>query len=117
MRYANGVPSFAVTVIETPTFARSSKGVLTEEEIAELKLTLETNPNAGVVLKGLEGCRKLRLGAQGRGKRGGARVVYLVVSARGRIYLLLAYSKAGQKDLSKQQRLMLSQAAKKVKSQ
>lgn len=115
MKYANGVPCSSFTVIETPSFARSSKGLLTADEVTALRSSLETNPRAGVVVKGLGGCRKLRWRTQGRGKRGAARVIYLLVTQRVRIYLLLAYSKGQQGDLSEGQRRLLRQAAEEVK--
>lgn len=117
MKYANGVLSARVTVVETPSFVRSSEGLLTAEEIGDLKATLEVNPRAGVVIKGCGGCRKIRCRSKRKGKRGGARVVYVVLSEHGRVYLLLAYSKSDQDDLTSDQRRQLRVVAEKVKRQ
>jgi hypothetical protein len=59
-----------------PTFARSAAGLLDDNDLRELELALVENPERGATIRGTGGFRKLRWPARGKGKRGGARVVY-----------------------------------------
>ena len=81
------------TVIETPEFIASAAGIWTDEERFEFIGWIAANPQAGDVIPGTHGLRKVRWAASGRGKRGGARVIYLVRTARGNLVLLTAYVK------------------------
>jgi len=69
----DGVP---VTVVEMPQFIRQAEMVLSEEERFALIDHLAFNPEAGTVIPGTGGLRKLRWGIRGRGKSGGARIIY-----------------------------------------
>ena len=89
--------------IETPVFTRQIKALVEDEEYRLLQLRLVANPDAGDLIPRSGGLRKIRVGVAGRGKRGGARVIYYWVTARSQIYLLLAYAKNAQEDLSEQQ--------------
>jgi hypothetical protein len=68
--------------------------------IEEVAVYLIDRPDAGDVIPGLGGVRKLRWAAKGRGKRGGARIIYLYVVIAARIYLLRCYSKSERADLT-----------------
>jgi DNA-binding transcriptional regulator YiaG len=68
-----GVP---VTVVELPRFVRQAEQILPEEERLDLIEHLARNPEAGAVMPGTGGVRKLRWGIGGRGKSGGARIIY-----------------------------------------
>lgn len=68
-----------------------------EREIAE-------NPEAGDVIPGLRGLRKLRFRLGNRGKRGGGRAIYYLVLAEDTVILLTAYAKNEQTDLTPAQR-------------
>lgn len=61
---------------ETSVFTRRVTELLSDYEYAELQRTLVANPNAGDVIPGSGGLRKIRWAAQGRGKRGGVRIIY-----------------------------------------
>ena len=65
--------------IEDHQFARNRQGIMDDEELIELFQWLETHPESGKVVRGSGGLRKLRWAAGGRGKRGGARVIYFLV--------------------------------------
>ena len=66
------------------------------------------DPDAGVVIPGLNGCRKLRTQLPGKGKSGGARVIYIDIVVKEKIFLLLAYPKNVQENLTPEQKRNLS---------
>ena len=88
------------TVAETPTFTRQADKLLSEDEKRQLIDFLAENPLAGDLIPGTGGVRKLRFAASGRGKRGGARVIYYYLDEAMPIYLLLAYAKTAKIDLT-----------------
>ena len=69
------------------------------------------HPDAGDVIPGAGGARKLRWAAKGKGKRGGARIVYLYVVIAARIYLLRCYAKNDKTDLTAEEKKNLHQIA------
>lgn len=81
------------TVAETPIFRQYAAQVWTDAERAEFINWIAANPNAGDVIPGSGGCRKVRWSRAGQGKRGGARVIYFNV-ADLTIWLLIVYAKA-----------------------
>ena len=92
-------------IVRTKSFERSVKAIgATDAEIEALEREIIANPESGDVLKGLKGVRKIRFALGSKGKSGGGRAVYLVIRVRDAVYLLLAYAKAGQADLSNAQR-------------
>jgi hypothetical protein len=86
--------------IETSVFTRQVLELLTDEEYADFQSGLAANPLAGDVIEGTGGLRKVRVATKGRGKRGGARVIYYHVSSDAQIRLLLIYAKGRKDDLS-----------------
>jgi len=82
------------TLIETPTFVADASKLWSEDERLEFFEWLANNPDAGDVIPGSGGCRKVRWSRAGSGKRGGVRVIYFTRLAAGEIWLLLAYSKS-----------------------
>jgi len=87
--YNFGVYSF----IETKLFSRLVADVLTDEEYSSLQNALIKDPEAGDLIPGSGGIRKLRWGVAGRGKRGGIRVIYYARVRRGQIWMLTLYAK------------------------
>lgn len=81
------------TVSETEIFQRYASAVWTDDERVEFVNWIAANPLAGDVVPGSNGCRKVRWSRAGRGKRGGARVIYFN-EFEGRIWLLMVYTKA-----------------------
>jgi hypothetical protein len=82
-----------LTFIETAIFTRLIDKYLSDDEYAALQQVLVANPDAGDVIAGSGGVRKLRWGVAGRGKRGGIRVIYYLRSQQGQIWLLTVYAK------------------------
>jgi hypothetical protein len=81
------------TVAETVVFQRYAAGIWTEVEREAFVNWIAANRDAGDVIPGSGGCRKVRWSRSGMGKRGGVRVIYFN-GADGRVWLLIAYAKA-----------------------
>ena len=87
--------------IRFSTFDKSAARIFSESDILEIELTVIVDPLAGDLIPGARGLRKLRRPLAGRGKRGGARVIYYFVTAQDTILLLHAYAKNRASDLPK----------------
>ena len=81
------------TVAETPIFQRYAAEVWSEAERNQFISFIAANPEAGDLIRGSGGCRKVRWSTAGKGKSGGARVIYFN-SDEGTIWLLIVYKKA-----------------------
>ena len=97
------------TVVETPEFLSGARRILTEPERAELISHLAANPTAGDLMQGTGGARKLRWGARGKGKRGGARVITFFGGPAAPVFLLTIFAKGERANLSKAERNELQQ--------
>lgn len=95
--------------IEATAFTKRLPGVLDDESYHQFQLHLAQHPLAGDVIAGTGGLRKIRWAASGRGKRGGARVIYYHVDAESQIWLLLVYAKNDKQDLSAAEKKVLKQ--------
>ena len=82
-----------ITVVETSAFLRSADLVMDDLEREALVDYLAHNPTAGDLFPGAGGLRKLRWGIEGRGKRGGARVVYYFHDLTIPLFAIAAYAK------------------------
>lgn len=82
------------TIVESPLFTSQSRAIWSEDERGAFCAWLAANPDAGDVIPATGGCRKVRWAVDGRGKRGGARVVYFNRTDCGKIFLLTVYTKA-----------------------
>lgn len=81
------------TIAETAVFQRYAAEIWSDAERIEFINWIAANPNAGDVIPGSGGCRKVRWSRAGQGKRGGARVIYFN-AGDGTTWLLIAYTKA-----------------------
>jgi hypothetical protein len=86
--------------IETHLFTRLVGEYLSDDEYLKLQAALARAPEAGVVIPGSGGVRKLRWVLTGRGKRGGLRVIYYLRSRQGVIWLLTLYSKSETENIA-----------------
>lgn len=88
------------TIIESPTFQTQVTSILSDDERSALIDWLSENPEAGDVVQGTQGARKIRWAAKGKGKRSGARVIYFNRLERGFIVLLAIYAKNEQENIT-----------------
>lgn len=87
-----------LTLIESPIFTKLWPEYWSEEERGEFASWLAQNPEAGDVVPGSGGVRKVRWSRQGAGKSGGVRVIYYNQFSSGLIWLLTIYVKSKQKN-------------------
>lgn len=88
------------TFVELEPFTRVRDALLDDAEFARLQFHLMAEPEAGDVIPGSGGCRKLRWAARGRGKRGGARVIYFLRLRLSEIVLVTMYAKNVQDNIN-----------------
>lgn len=88
-----------VIFIEAPLFTRLVADYLSEDEYAAMQWALAMRPEAGQIIPGSGGIRKLRWSGSGRGKRGGLRVIYYWRQRAGEIWLLTLYAKNEAADI------------------
>jgi len=88
------------TIVESAIFARKADELLGDESREALAAYLALFPNAGVVIPGSGGLRKLRWGTRPGGKRGGLRVIYFNRLQRGQVMLITVFSKRKREDFS-----------------
>ena len=89
--------------VELPIFVRYAADLFSDEDVARFQNTLLENLAAGDLIPGGRGLRKLRVPLPGRGKRGGARVIYYHWVSKERCYLVYAYAKNTASDLTQEQ--------------
>jgi hypothetical protein len=93
-----------VTVSETTAFRRTASVIMPPSEIESLIDHLARHPEAGNLIPGTGGVRKLRWWRAGIGKRGGTRVIYYYHDNTIPLLLLLAYAKSSASDITPDQR-------------
>lgn len=93
-----------MTVVGTPFFLRKAAGILTEAEREELVAAIGADPSCGDVIPDTGGVRKMRWALKGRGKSGGARVVYYFHNESIPVFLLSIYSKNEKVNLTRAER-------------
>lgn len=87
------------TVVETPTFSKLAADYWSEDERGEFAAWIAANSEAGDVVPGAGGVRKVRWSRPGRGKRSGVRVIYFNRLTRSEIWLLLIYAKSARETI------------------
>jgi hypothetical protein len=108
-----------LTFVETSVFTRRVQALGLEGSLQRLQAELLANPEAGDVEPGTGGLRKIRIAdpSRGKGKRGGARVHYLWLQHKGRIYLVFVYAKNEATTLTATQKWQLREIATKIRNE
>jgi hypothetical protein len=104
-----------ITVLQLPKFKAEATELIGADGIEAVAVYLINHPNAGDVIPGAGGARKLRWAAKGKGKRGGARIIYLYVVIAARIYLLRCYAKNVRTDVTADEKKELRQISAHLK--
>src|ERR1700730_2296884 len=105
-----------ITVAEIDPFrATAGRAGLANDEREALTLFLAENREAGTVMQGTGGLRKLRWAGKSKGKRGGYRVIYFFFDETIPLYLLAIYPKNQRIDLTSEQKKRLTALAKQLK--
>jgi len=102
------------TVIEFKLFSRLADGRLDETQLRALIDHLAADPDAGALIPGTGGARKLRWTAAGRGKRGGSRVIYYWHCDACPVYLITIYLKNERADLTQKEIQQLREISKEL---
>jgi hypothetical protein len=92
-----------MVIFETSIFTKKIIAILNDEEYRTLQNILVEKPDSGDIIQGSGGIRKIRWAASGRGKRGGARVIYYWATQHDQIFMLYAYAKNERENLTKDQ--------------
>lgn len=103
-----------ITVAETGPFQRKSSYLLSAEEKEDLIAYLAEHPNAGSVIQGTNGVRKIRWARGNRGKSAGARVIYYYHSEIMPLYLLTVFGKNEKANISMEEKHSLSSLVKEL---
>ncbi len=104
-----------ITVLQLPKFKAEATELIGAGGIEALAAYLVDHPDAGDVVPGSGGVRKLRWAAKGKGKRSGARIIYLYVVIAASVYLIRCYAKNVKTDLTADEKRQLRQIAAHLK--
>jgi hypothetical protein len=92
-----------MVIIETSIFTRLIRELMDDEDYRELQLSMVQNPDKGDLIPGSGGLRKIRWKTAGKGKRGGIRIIYYWMRLDNQLWMLYAYPKTRQSDLTRDQ--------------
>ncbi len=104
-----------ITVLQLPKFKAEATELIGTDGIDALAVYLISRPDAGDVIPGAGGARKLRWAAKGKGKRGGARIIYVYLVIAARVFLIRCYAKNVKTDLIADEQKELRQIAANLK--
>ncbi|GHC39330.1 type II toxin-antitoxin system RelE/ParE family toxin [Aidingimonas halophila] len=96
------------TIVELPEFIKRASNLLSNDEKYSIINYLSFHPQAGDIVQGTGGIRKLRWSAQGKGKSGGVRVIYYYHNGSIPLFLLTVFGKGEKANVSKSERNELS---------
>lgn len=102
--------------IETTEFTKHLSSHLDDDSYAALQAFLSERPDAGDIIRGSGGIRKIRWRSKGHGKRGGSRVIYYWLVPEEHIYLLTLYGKGVKDDLTPEERAAWRKVVKEIES-
>lgn len=89
------------TIVELPEYIKRAASLLSEEERGNIIDYLSENPKAGDLITGTGGIRKLRWRAKGKGKSGGARLIYFYHNKSIPLFMLTVFGKGEKENISK----------------
>ncbi len=104
-----------ISIAETGTYLARAGKVLSEVEQHAVAQMIARDPSCGVVMEGTGGVRKIRLAIGGRGKSGGARVIYHFHSEGMPVYLLTVFAKSEKANLTPAERNALARLVETLK--
>lgn len=114
MPHARSMETPLLSVVETNAYLAVAKGLMTDEERAEVVNVIAADPDCGELIVGGGGIRKVRFAIGGRGKSGGVRVVYLFHSVGYPAFLLTVFGKNEKANLSRAATNALAKVAKRI---
>ena len=100
--------------IETSIFENQVYNYLSDDEYGNLQAFLSNNPDSGAIVRGTGGLRKVRWAIEGKGKRGGVRVIYYWISREHQIHLITIYGKGVKDDLTPAERTAFKRLVKEL---
>ena len=104
------------TFITTNYFDKAWQALgLSDSDLIRLEKLLLKNPEAGAVIQGTNGARKIRLEYAGKGKSGGARIIYVDIVVKEAVYLLMAYSKGTRENISADDKKVIAKLISELK--
>lgn len=104
-----------LTFVESRGFTERLRDLVDDEAYRAFQNELQSNPEKGALIKGAGGVRKARMRLPGRGKSGGARVIYLYLENHALLYLLTLYTKKEQSDLTPDQKKAIHGVVEEIK--
>jgi hypothetical protein len=91
---------YLITIVELKNFRVSAETIFSDREIADLVDFIAANPDHGVIIPGTNGVRKIRWRAKGKGKRGGARIIYYFRDLNMPVFVIAVYAKGEKINLT-----------------
>jgi hypothetical protein len=104
-----------VTVVQLAAFTREAAKIWSDAELDEFTDYIARNPEAGDIVRGTGGVRKIRWNAKGKGKRGGARVIYFFYNPNNPVYLVSIYAKNERETISEADRKLYGRMSEEIK--
>lgn len=98
-----------MVIVETPIFTKLINETMSDDEYKELQEALVIKPDLGVLIKSSGGLRKIRWSVDGRGKRGGVRIIYYWMTENEQLYMMYIFPKSTQENLTDAQTKALRQ--------
>jgi hypothetical protein len=105
------------TVVETPSYLRAASAIFSDAERADIVAMVAADPECGTVMQGTGGFRKVRIGRKGMGKRGGARVVYILRNESFPVFMITAFPNNEKDNLTHGERNALKKRADEIFNQ
>lgn len=116
MGYHHNMKERYFTVVETEYYLGKARKILSEQQRDEVVTIVAQKPESGEMMQGTGGVYKFRYASQeGKGKRGGARIIHLPLAASGKVYLLDIFEKNDKVNLTKAERHEMAAIVKSMK--